>query len=313
MATHFFGLNSGLTASVDLHDISTTNILNDIQEAVSQSNIIVGLTQAQYNALFDVSAGGGLLQLSVPALQQLIADCINNQAGANFVKRTGSVGGGDINDGCDVGTSTDSSNYNLVDLALACRDYLRPSTYLATLKNTFITTSLGTTFNDISDVLPNLRTRFTELGFFTDLDTSFGAISVSGDAENNILPGDVSVNTAGFLGTNDVSLFTAIADAGYLSSSATGMDLSLEDGFAIHMALTLAGSSTITLKYSADTSIVGGSTPLNDLVGILEGTVTQHINKKLSDEGITNIIHGDTAPEGSTDSVTIPILLMKVT
>jgi hypothetical protein len=313
MATHFFGLNSGLTATVDLRDISTTDILNDIEESITQGNIIIALTQGQYNNLFDVCAGTGKLLLETENLKTLIADCVNNSlAAGTFSYRAGSVNGATVQSSYTAGGSS-LDNYNLSDFLSGCRTYLRPSTYINDIKDTFIATSLGATEADISGAMTAIRTKYTELGFFTDFENSFNSFAVSGDDSNHLTSADVTLNEEAFTGGNDVALFKAIGDAGYLSTSLDGTSLNLEDGFAIHMTLIVSGSTTMTVKYSADTSIVSGS-PVNDLIGVLAGTVTEQMTKTLGQSSIRDsVIGGGGGEDVPADGVKIPVLLMKVT
>jgi len=304
-----YGLNTGLTASIDLGDVTLSETLNDLEESVTRGNMIIGLTQAQFTALFDVSGEGGRLVLDETQFKNIIASVVNNVPGSYYTRVT-ELSHGDISaDASDAwpGVVTGDANYNLADYIANLRDYLRPSTYINDVKNAFIATSLGTDTATISGRLADLRATYDGLGFFTDFDANFSAVTICGDSAQQLTADSVTVGGA----LNDVSLFQALADGGYLSTSALGTDLSLEDGFAMYFPLTVRGTTTLSVAYSADTSVAGGPSIANDLVGILAGTTTLSITKSLQDGAVKAGVSN--AGGSTTDSVEIPVLLYKVT
>lgn len=327
---NLFGLNTGLAADFTFADISFDSSLNDIIEALTEGNLVVGLTQTQINAVFGVSAEDGVLTYDTLSLQRVIADVINDTDSYSVrVTNLDNISGFDIStynvdlSNLDVSMSAYSIDaiYNARDIVRKVRDHLRPTTHINTLKNRFISASLGTTEATIgNERLNTLRTEYTGLGFFTDLSNSLETYHISGDAGYGVSPTDISVGGS-FDGSEN--LFKAIADAGYLSTSATGADLSLEDGFAFVMNLNLKGRSTMTIRYNVDTAFTGaggesGSENLrtsggNDFTGILSGTVLQTLTKKVSDAEVGVPIVGTTTGYGGDNDVrTFPLLLMKV-
>jgi hypothetical protein len=332
MASYLYGIDSGLVVDISMGVVTASGDLSDIAETVRPSNLIIGMTEAQFNLLFDVSSVSGTLVLDASALQNVFVDILNfeNQGttwtyldnAIHFAETT-------FDDICSHGLSgsvvdTSLYVYNLVDYIQQCRYYLNPDADLDEIKKQFIVNSLNTTtsdpsFGDLSDVL---LTTYTNLGFFESLAGALGGAEdvlgkdEAGNGSNPAVSGDVIIDTTGFNGSG---LFAAIADAGFITADGiSDTDLSLEDGFAISVQLKLSGTTNITVNYPSDISFVDPSSGavtgiLSDLSGVLIDGEVVSTALKLSDPEITKFLATGTLlnTDDGAASQTINVLLFK--
>ena len=331
MASYLYGLDSGISIDISLGAYTASGDLSDIAEQVRPSNLIIGLTEDQFNLLFDVSAIEGTLVLDVSALRYLFTDILNNQNEGNtwrYLDNALTFSGITFDDICNAhlsGITSDASDktFNLSDYIEYCRFYLEPGSDLDNIRKRFVATSLG--IEDFSDpsfgeLSGTLVTTYSNLGFFDSLAQRLGDISdILGGGDNPALSGDVVIDTTNFDGAG---LFAAIADAGFITTdgiSDTPLDLSLEDGFAIAVQLVLAGSTNVTVRYPLDISFSDPSSGavtgyLSDLSGVLAGEeLDVTVTKKLSDSDVTKYLAPSTlfGTDSGAGSQTINVLLLK--
>jgi hypothetical protein len=336
MASYLYGLDSGISIDISLGAYTASGDLSDIVEQVRPSNLIIGLTEDQFNLLFDVSAIEGTLVLDASALQNLFTNILNNQNEGTSIGNTwryldneltfSGITFDDIFNGDLIEIQASDLNlytYNLADYIEYCRLYLEPGSDLDDIRKRFVATSLGiqdfsdASFGELSDTLV---TTYSNLGFFDSLAQRLGDISdILGGGDNPALSGDVVIDTTNFDGSK---LFAAIADAGFITNdgiSDTPLDLSLEDGFAIAVQLVLAGSTNVTVRYPLDISFSDPSSGavtgyLSDLSGVLAGEdLDASVTKKLSDPEVTNYLATGTlfGTNPGAGSQTINVLLLK--
>lgn len=333
MASYLYGLDSGISIDISLGAYTASGDLSDIAEQVRPSNLIIGLTEDQFNLLFDVSSVSGTLVLDVSALRYLFTDILNNQnegtSSGNtwrYLDNALTFSGITFDDICNThlsGHTTDVSDktFNLSDYIEYCRFYLEPGSDIDNIRKKFVATSLGLadfsdpSFGELSDTLVNV---YSNLGFFDSLAEKLGDISdILGGGDNPALSGNVVIDTTNFDGE---SLFAAIADAGFITSDGiSDTDLSLEDGFAIAVQLVLAGSTNVTVRYPLDISFSDPSSGavtgyLSDLSGVLAGEeVDATVTKKLSDSDVTKYLAPSTlfGTDSGAGSQTINVLLLK--
>lgn len=316
MASLLFGIDSGLIASVDLGSHTTSEDISDIPEAIVPSNMVIGLTQEQMNNLFDVSAESGILEVSAAAVQNLIAAVINDDtAGGLFTTVTSGLPAGvTLNSGEPViGTDTNNAVYNMSKVVSALRTYLHPDTYVQDFKDSFIATSLGVSVATLKNYpnVTDIRSKYDALGFFGAFQSSIDSADVLG-TDTLATGADVTLDTAGFQAE---ALFMAIADAGFVHSAGSETGISAESGFAIAMELSVTGSTSIALTYSADSVFTGdgGNTIANTLTGALfSGTVRTTETYTAGDADVRGLVQNPSGGGSTSNTVTTKVLLYRI-
>ena len=268
-ATLLYGLDSNVSAEVDLSSKSIDVSLVDITEGVLGSNILIGLTEAQFDSLLEISAGtadsSGIIGFDDDQFKNILADVIDNEASSsNFSVITASVNGTDISNIVNVDhlTGYDSKFINLSHVIAEMRRSFKAGAQQA-LKDRVAAESAGVSLSAFraSGISANLLSALGNAGLFADLDSEFTDTSFLGEAG---LTANQQKDNADFISTTDSStgqkmaLFNSLADANLLTDDDLGFpgSVSLPTDFAIGFMMTLKGGMFANIGFSSDISFV---------------------------------------------------------
>ena len=306
MSATLYGIDTGATMTVDLSNATVDTSLTDISELVLGGNIVIGLTNAQFTSILDISTNGGTgtVELKETEFKTLLASCIDStNAGSTYEL----YGSGASLGGATVGGTFPIDNtyfYNFSDVIRGFSDGIASDAAGRTAEEIAWRVAGLANLSALSsyDAAQNLVDALTNAGIVPDIAGAIGAESFL--LGTDVSAADVIEDADHFTFTGASTeekqrLFNSLVDAGYIDAGdglGTGEDVSFDDGFALAIPLTLRGGVKINVGFASDISFVDAST--NEIVdtadaaelrGELDGITFSFTNTVTSDTVTDNI------------------------
>lgn len=319
MSVSAYGVSTGLAASATFNQEDLDTSLNDIQETVVQSNVLVPLSLAQFDSILDIDPSAGTASFNTTNLTTILESHLNEGQAIttsmpNSIANVYASSATEVGDETDASEGTSAKFYALSTIADNIKTkFGRQAT---TLKRKVAAKALGSSYafgasNPIDDTtLDNVFTALVNANIADTLNTDLNNIGING--KEGQTPISVTTNTDN---VNESELFSFLADGNYIHDASDNINgqpsLAVNEGFALGVTMTLQGFMDLKTSFSPDTQLTGVSSQTN-LIGNLANT-SVITGSALSDGELHDAIESGVGGKTTgLNSVTFTILLVRV-
>jgi len=330
MSATLYGIDTGATMIVDLSNATVDTSMTDISELIVGGNVVIGLTNAQFTNILDISTNGGTgtVALKETEFKTLLASCIDlTNAGTTYeVYISGaSLGGSSVGDNFPI---DNTYFYNFSDVITGFSGTLAADAgartaeeiawRIAGLANKDALTSYDSATNLIdalnnAGVVPDVAAAIGQESFLLGTDVS--AADFVSDSNR--------FNFTAATSAEQQRLFNSLVDAGYIDAGdglGTGEDVSFDDGFALAVPLTLRGGVKVNVGFASDISFVDASTnavvdsaDADNLRGELDGisfSFTNTVTSTTMTDNITGVEVLNNSGDPASEAIRFNLLLV---